>query len=230
MQTSNLVTSPCKLCGRSFEWEELFYPTGKPFGIPVTVCDECGESSQRDPALEAAERRAAFRATLPKIFQDTDRARLPAVLVQEIEDYRFGAIGLAFVGKSGAGKTRAMLQLLERLASSGKSVEWITSTDLAYLAGDQFSDDQQERHLAKDRLRRLRRAQVMFIDDIGKGKVTERVESELFDILDTRTREGLPTMWTSNAGGRDLLAMLSPDRGEALLRRIGKEFSTIIRL
>jgi len=214
MQTSSpqLQTSPCKMCGRSFEWEQLVFPSGKPFDIPVTVCDPCSESQQRDPVAETTARRAAFRATLPKAFQETDRSRVPAVLVQAIEDYRFGAIGMGFVGASGKCKTRAMLLLLERLAASGKSCEWITSTDLAYLSADQFSDHPQDKHQAKETLRRLRRSQALFIDDVGKGKMTDRVESELFDIIDTRTRESLPTFWTSNSGGKDLLQMLSPDR------------------
>ena len=232
MQTSNppLITSPCRKCGNPFEWEEMLKPDGSPFGVPVTVCGECEVTMQRDPAEQAAQRKAAFRATLPKAFRDTDRARIPVVLLQPAEDWRYGVQGLAMVGKSGSCKTRAMFLLLERLAASGKSCEWITSTDLAYLSADQFSDDPQGRHVAKDTLRRLRRAPVMFIDDVGKGKLTDRAEAELFDILDCRTREGLPTMWTSNSGGQDLLDMMSRDRGDALLRRMGKEFSKIIRV
>ncbi|MFZ0616291.1 MAG: ATP-binding protein [Chthoniobacterales bacterium] len=195
-----------------------------------TICDPCDKKRQVDPAEESRKRRAAFRAALPSAFRDTDRTRLPDVLVQEVEDYRFGAIGLAFVGKSGAGKTRAMLTLLERLAGEGRTVQWLTATDLSFMAGDQFSDDPQERHNAKETLRRVRRVDVVFLDDVGKGRMTDRAESELFDILDTRTREGRPTLWTSNSGGRDLLAMLSADRGDALLRRLGKEFSNVVRV
>ena len=233
MQTSNppLITSACGECGQPFEWEQLYFPDGRAFHLSQGICDPCSEShQQRDPDSETSTRRASFRATLPKAFRDTDRTRLPRSLVQAVEDYRFSSIGLGFVGASGAGKTRVMLLLLERLAASGKSCEWITSTDLAYLSADQFSDHPQDKHQAKETLRRLRRSQVMFIDDLGKSRMTDRVETELFDILDCRTREGLPTFWTSNSGGQDLLAMLSADRGEALLRRIGKEFSTIVRV
>lgn len=232
MQTSSpqLITSLCKLCGEPFQWEELILDNGRPFGMNPTVCDSCGEKLNVDPAEESRKRRAAFRAALPSAFRDTDRTRLPDALVQAVEDYSFGAIGLAFVGKSGAGKTRAMLTLLERLAGEGRTVQWLTATDLAFMAGDQFSDDPQERHNAKETLRRVRRVDVALLDDVGKGRMTDRAESELFDILDTRTREGRPTLWTSNSGGRDLLSMLSADRGDALLRRLGKEFSTVVRV
>ena len=232
MQTSNptLISSPCKVGGQDFEQEQLFRLDGRPFEIIATVCDPCGEARRQDPGAEITERKAAFRATLPKAFRDTDRTRIPAVLLQPVEDYCYGVQGLAMVGKSGSCKTRAMFLLLERLAASGKSCEWITSTDLAYFSADQFSDDPQGRHVAKDKLRRLRRAPVTFIDDVGKGKLTDRAEAELFDILDCRSREGLPTMWTSNSGGQDLLNMMSRDRGDALLRRMGKEFSKIIRV
>jgi len=123
-----------------------------------------------------------------------------------------------------------MLLLLERLAEQGKSVSWITSTDLAYQAADQFSNDPQEKHEAKDKLKTLRTASVAFIDDLGKGRLTDRLESELFDILDIRTREARPTLWTSNSSGRDLFSMFSPDRAEALMRRIGKDFTKVISL
>ena len=233
MQTfeSILRTSNCRICRSPIEWEQAVKPNGRPYEWEVTICDRCDEQQKVESADQShmiSERKAAFRASIPKVFLDTDRSRLPAVLIQAIEDYRHSRQGLAFIGKSGAGKTRAMFLLLERLVGQGKSIAWITATDLAYFAADQFSNDPQEKHEAKERLRLLRSAKVAFIDDLGKGRLTDRVESEFFDILDTRTREGLPTMWTSNSGGRDLLAMFSADRADALLRRLGREFSTVV--
>ena len=235
MQTSSTLprVSNCRLCGTRIEWEQFLKPNGKPFEFEVTICDSCEEQRNRgneDQTRAVAERKSAFRATLPKAFRETDRTRLPPVLIQAIEDYRYGSQGLAFIGKSGAGKTRAMFLLLERLTGQEKSVSWITCTDLAYCAADQFSNDPQEKYEAREQLQKLRTAKVAFIDDLGKGRLTDRVESELFDIIDTRTREELPTFWTSNSNGRDLFAMFSPDRAEALMRRIGKDFTKIISL
>jgi len=235
MQTSRTIprVSKCRLCGTRIEWEPIIKPNGKPFEIEVTICDSCEEVrnlGSEDQTSAIAERKSAFQATLPMAFRETDRKRLPSVLIQAIGDYRYSDRGLAFIGKSGAGKTRAMMLLMEGLAGEGKSVAWMTSTDLSYLSADQFSNDPQEKHEARERLKRLRTVKVAFIDDLGKGRLTDRVEAELFDIIDTRTREGLPTFWKSNSSGRDLFAMFSPDRAEALMRRIGKDFTKIISL
>jgi DNA replication protein DnaC len=69
--------------------------------------------------------------------------------------------------------------------------------------------------------------QILLIDDIGKGKMTDRAEMELFDLLETRTSHKLPTIWTANAKGDDLLRMMSEDRGEPIIRRLS-EFSEIV--
>jgi DNA replication protein DnaC len=233
MQTSNVLSiSICETCRSEFSQSFVIW-NGKPM-FHSRNCESCCEvynaKSANDPARHSAERKSAFRATLPKAFRETDRNRLPPVLIQAVEDYRYGSQGLAFIGKSGAGKTRAMMLLMERLAGQGRSVVWITSTDLAYCAADQFSNDPQEKFEAKERLQKLRTSKVAFIDDLGKGRLTDRMESELFDIIDTRIREELPTFWTSNSNGKDLFAMFSPDRAEALMRRIGKDFTTIISL
>ena len=61
------------------------------------------------------------------------------------------------------------------------------------------------------------------------GRLTDAVQSHLFDLLEERTANERPTFWTSNAGGAELAAMFSPDRAEPLLRRL-TEFSKIIKL
>jgi len=80
---------------------------------------------------------------------------------------------------------------------------------------------------ARRQLETLRRAEVLFIDDLGKEKFTERVESELYDLVETRTAHLRPILWTSNATATRLKEMLSADRGEPIIRRL-KEFCTIV--
>ena len=82
---------------------------------------------------------------------------------------------------------------------------------------------------ARDMIGRAHRAEILFIDDIGKEKYTERVESEFYDLIETRTAHMRPIIWTANANGVGLAAMMSPDRGEPILRRL-REFTEIITL
>ena len=67
------------------------------------------------------------------------------------------------------------------------------------------------------------------IDDLGKGKMTDRAEAELYDLLEFRSSHKLPIIWTSNSDARGLLSMFSADRGDAIIRRLA-EFSNIIKL
>jgi DNA replication protein DnaC len=78
-------------------------------------------------------------------------------------------------------------------------------------------------------IRRAHRAEILFIDDIGKEKYTERVESEFYDLIETRTAHLRPILWTANTSGAGLEAMMSPDRGAPILRRL-REFTEIITL
>jgi DNA replication protein DnaC len=59
--------------------------------------------------------------------------------------------------------------------------------------------------------------------------MTERAELELFDLLENRTQNLMPTIITTNTTNAQLLAMLSEDRGSAILRRI-KDFNTIVKI
>jgi DNA replication protein DnaC len=69
---------------------------------------------------------------------------------------------------------------------------------------------------------------VLLLDDLGKAKMTERSELELFDLLEHRSSHALPIFWTANAEKGALKQMLSPDRGEPILRRLS-EFTKIIK-
>jgi len=197
---------------------------------PYTVCDPCGESiEQRDPTAESSERRAAFRSTIPRIFRDTDKSMLPSALTTSVDAWAYSSKGLAFAGPSGKGKTRAMFLLLQRMAGEGRSVDFITSTDFDHISREQFSDDAMERNQAKEKLRSIRSVKVLLLDDLGKGKMTERSETELFHLFDIRTTEKLPTLWTSNLSARELLSMVAVHNRDAFKRRIaGEEFTTII--
>jgi DNA replication protein DnaC len=68
----------------------------------------------------------------------------------------------------------------------------------------------------------------LLIDDLGKQKMTERAETELYDVLEHRTNNLKPTLVTTNATGQQLARMLSEDRRQPIIRRI-KDFSTIVK-
>jgi len=82
---------------------------------------------------------------------------------------------------------------------------------------------------AKWRLLDFRRCDVLVIDDLGKGRLTEAVAGALYDLLEERTANKRVTLWTSNASLDDLLKMLPADCGGPIVRRL-MDFSKIIQL
>ena len=61
---------------------------------------------------------------------------------------------------------------------------------------------------------------LVFWDDFGKARLTERVECELFGIIEARMAAGLPNIITTNFVGGSLAGNLRPDIGSGLVRRL----------
>jgi DNA replication protein DnaC len=196
------------------------------------LCDDCDlkriEKLQQEMAEEEQERQQeAFNAICPPLYRESDPKRIPAPFLAECEAWHYNPVGIGLVGPAGCGKTRAAWMLLKRLHFSGIRVFGITSTAFAKACADQWHDDAQTKALAEDMLTRCRRTKVLLLDDLGKAKITERSELELFDLLEHRSSHELPIIWTANAAKGDLRKMLSSDRGEPILRRLS-EFTNII--
>ena len=196
------------------------------------LCEDClarhSEKLRAEQAAAEQERRQeAFNALCPPLYRQSDLGRIPAVFLREIEAWQFNPVGIGLVGPAGCGKTRAAWMLLKRLHFSGVRVYGITATAFAKACADQWHDNAQAQAMAEDTLTRCRRTKILLLDDLGKQKMTERSELELFDLLEHRSSHDLPVIWTANAAKGDLRKMLSSDRGEPILRRIS-EFTNII--
>lgn len=202
------------------------------FSTMKILCEDCDLRriemlKQEQALLEQQRRQEAFHTLCPPLYRESDPQRIPAAFLRECEAWEVSPMGLGFVGIAGSGKTRAAWMLLKRLHFSGVRVFGITATAFAKACADQWHDDPQAKALAEDTLTRCRRTKVLLLDDLGKNKMTERAELELFDLLEHRTSHELPVIWTANAGRETLKQMLSSDRGEPILRRLA-EFTKIV--
>lgn len=202
------------------------------FATMKILCEDCDLRriemlKQEQALLEQQRRQEAFHTLCPPLYRESDPQRIPAPFLRECEAWEVSPMGLGFVGIAGTGKTRAAWMLLKRLHFSGVRVFGITATAFAKACADQWHDDPQAKGMAEDTLTRCRRTKVLLLDDLGKNKMTERAELELFDLLEHRTSHELPAIWTANAGRETLKQMLSSDRGEPILRRLA-EFTKII--
>ena len=66
-------------------------------------------------------------------------------------------------------------------------------------------------------------ADVVLLDDLGKEKLTERCEVELFNLIEERSQHCRPVIVTTNANGQTLEDRFDDDRSGPFLRRV-REF------
>jgi DNA replication protein DnaC len=69
---------------------------------------------------------------------------------------------------------------------------------------------------------------LIYFDDLGKLKLTERAEAELFGLIERRCANGCPIIATTNDTGETLSSRMTDNRGEAMVRRL-REFCETIR-
>ena len=65
-------------------------------------------------------------------------------------------------------------------------------------------------------MRRIKRAKVLVIDDLGAARVTEWASERLFEIIDYRYVEELPTIYTTNVLPKELKSII----GERTIDRL----------
>lgn len=130
------------------------------------------------------------------------------------------------MGTSGVGKTRAMWTLLARLHMDGYDVVAIDSAEFTRSVATRYSESPSQ---AVAWIESMIDADIFFIDDFGKGKLTERVESELFGIVEGRVKNLRPIMFTSNLDAGGLRNQMSADRSEPLIRRL-IEFCEVVEV
>ena len=219
------------MCNRPFSYEPTFFNEREIF--PPTLCQPCEavmddeEEKKRKEAREK-QRHSRWESICPEEYRGTDIHRLPKHYQLGIHSWRFGAKGIAFVGAPGIGKTRAAFEVLLYQHFRDIRCYAIRATRFGSCALEKFDNDSRIKSRARDELHQCHTADILLLDDLGKGKFTDRAEEELYDTLELRTSKRRPTIWTANSMGPELLSKFSADRGEAILRRLGSEFCDIL--
>lgn len=222
-----MKTTNCEQCGSAISYEPFIWKGVE--AMAPTKCNACHAL-----AVEAEQGEinrqwilSAWEKVCPPLYRDTDIQRLPKAFQSIIRDWDYGARGVGFVGHPGMGKTRTALLMLRKQIEAHRICAYLTSTTFAEACVDKFSEDDEVRTEARELLMSARTAHVLLLDDLGKGKMTERAELELYALLEHRTSFMQPTIWTANSNGAQLRAAMSEERGAAILRRL-IEFSTIL--
>ena len=222
-----MKTETCRKCGKSFEFEPVDFFAGRPLFQPK-YCSPCVEimSAERQIEIEAqyvAERKQRIESEwariCPPLYNDTDVSLLPANAHNRVMAWKYGPTGLILHGETGRCKTRSMYQLLKRLHfEDKKKIQVFNAVSFSHEVNRRFFDGTGEEWIA-----RLCQVDVVFMDDLGKCRLTERGEAELFGLIEQRTANLKPILATTNFIGESLSEKLTDDRGLPLVRRL-REF------
>ncbi len=188
----------CPMCGAGFDTT--------PVGVMFTYvpCDPCAKYR--------------MRVDIPALFRKTDIRRLPQGQYTRTKEWRPDETGrgLILVGPSGAGKSRCMWELVKGL--SGIELRVFDCVAFGHELAQHYRAETAEEWL----MNLGTRTPVVFFDDLGKLKLTERVEAELFGVIDRRVSHMLPIIATTQLSGEDLKDLSSSNRGGALIRRLSE--------
>lgn len=191
----------CKYCHR---------PVGESTNCACRWCESLHVSNWRDILPQVSEYQLTDMAILKKKHPEF-KALYDAVLA-----WRPGlGKGLVAYGPPGVGKTRTVWALMRRLFDSGVDVHALTATGF----GDGISENYRE-GTGPEWIRRLSGHEVLFIDDLDKLVLTQRVQSELFAVMETVTSMRRYLVITANGSGGDFIRKFDPSIGAALYRRI----------
>jgi DNA replication protein DnaC len=83
-------------------------------------------------------------------------------------------------------------------------------------------DDRSPAQHARAWLDKLRDVDVLLIDDLGKGKLSPAVASEMFALVDHRHVNQLVTIWTSNSAPETIAECMTPDMAAPFAGRINE--------
>jgi DNA replication protein DnaC len=192
----------CDDCGQLTTYEPLL--AGK-FDLLENLphfCTDCANRRQQAESEAAAarireKREAAWTSTIPRKYRETDTShpRFPKSIWKSLRTWPLDR-SLGLIGPSGRGKTRLLALLAKRAIADDLYVGWCPATSFQWAAQNQWDDE--HGHDAKKWLRRWQDCHILFLDDLGKHRWTEAVESEFFALIDLRTSRSMPILWTMN--------------------------------
>lgn len=161
----------------------------------------------------------------PKAFLDTDVNLLSENLRKVIGWYPATKASLLLHGTTGTGKTRTAWHIFNRLwlQNFPEKAVWLPMRKLEMAIEKGFDD-----HKHGQVLDYFCNVPLLCFDDLGKERLTARMESDLFAIIDERTSNLRPTIITTNYNGTTLLDRFNnKETGEALLRRIREYYTAV---
>jgi len=162
---------------------------------------------------------------MPALFRDTEVSRLHPSIQKAVEWKPEGdKSGLLLHGTTGIGKTRAIWEIIRKQwVESAKrdrqlAYQFLTMRKIEGMIEKGFDDRQHAKMLEG-----LIDLPFLIIDDFGKERLTQRMASDLFAIIDERSTARKPTIISTNYNGTSLLERFDSrdvETGRAMIRRL----------
>lgn len=212
---------PCPHCGK------LLAPLGIVIGEKVlwVASEECGcegeaeerrlqEERERDELIQG-ERELLRRAGVRTRYIDATPTN--EICRRYAESYVTGTgVGLYVHGPVGVGKTHNASGIAAILARKGKRVV-ITS---ALKIFSDLRETYDTRDSSRDELGKYTSCEILILDDLGKESASQWAIMTLFDIVNTRYEQMLPTIFTSQYSLKGLETRLGRARERETARAI----------
>lgn len=208
---------PCRECGTIVRWpkEILAWLTER-----AVVCDPCIDKFERsDPNSKHAKRCDSFEAYCPKLYKTILEKELPERMSEIVRTWTpLGGRGLLIHGPSGTYKTTTMWSVVKKQwIEYNRRATVVSAVELSREIASSFD----RKHGYEDLSNRYSNALLLCIDDLGKERMTPRVEEAIFEISNVRFERKSPTIFTTNFVGESLQnRFIDEETGKAFVRRV----------
>lgn len=224
--TSPPETRVCRECGAPFEREPVVVLG---VTVPTPYCDPC---SARLASMDAEQERARRvetliqRAGMPAGWQDWTLDTFPtdhggvAALKRAIDwldgAFRGDGRNLILFGDVGVGKSGLAWSLIRRACEQGRDALMVNWRDYLHDLRETFRSNERPDW-------RPLHVPILALDDLGAERPTGFAVEELATLVDTRHRERLPVIVTSNYTPAELIVRLGDGddaRGKRIVSRL----------
>jgi DNA replication protein DnaC len=125
---------------------------------------------------------------------------------EEFPNLQNRGIGMYIYGTGGSGKSRLAASIANKLLDSGTRVKWWNVTSLYLAIQGTFSGQGSSQRIIDD----CTNAGLLILDDMGAEKPSEWTMATMYDIINTRIDNVLPTIITSNLKLEELSSKVDP--------------------